>query len=90
MISFVTPMPAAHPVPFESLAENQRGRVVDVEGPDGWKHRLEEIGVREGTIVQLIKRGNPCILGIGNHRLSFRPDPGVMLLVEPMSGFSTY
>lgn len=69
-------------VPVEFMGENQSGRIVEIIGPADWQHRLEELGLRTGKQVRLIKGGEPCILGIQGHRLSLRCEPGTMILVE--------
>ena len=69
-------------VPLDLLALNERGRIVDVEGEDAVVHRLEELGVRVGTIVQMLQLGSPCILGINDQRLSFRPESTTTVLIE--------
>lgn len=69
-------------VPLEMLQESERGRVMELVGPDAERHRLQEIGLREGVTVRLVKPGQPCIVAIDGQRLSFRADPGTMVLVE--------
>jgi len=69
-------------LPLEALSIGQQGRIVDFVGSDDWKHRLEEMGLREGAVVQLLRQGEPCLIGIGTQRLSLRCDPSMMVLVE--------
>lgn len=69
-------------VPVETLCESQSGRVVEIVGPMDWQHRLEELGLREGKRIQLVKGGEPCIIAIHEQRLSLRCEPGNMILVE--------
>jgi len=69
-------------LPIELLNERQHGRIVEIVGPNDWQHRLEELGFREGQIVRLIQRGEPCIVAIHEQRLSLRCEPGTMILVE--------
>ena len=69
-------------LPVELLNENQGGRIVDVMGPTDWQHRLEELGLQTGQQVRLIRRGEPCIIAVQDHRLSLRCEPGTMILVE--------
>ncbi|WP_175516946.1 FeoA family protein [Planctomicrobium piriforme] len=76
-------------IPLDNLGEGQSGRIVELVGPAAWKHRLEELGLRDGAIVSLIKRGEPCIIGIRSQRLSFRCDPDMMVLVEPVLSASS-
>lgn len=69
-------------IPLELLREGETGRVVDVIGPEAWVHRLKELGVREGALVRMVKSGEPLILAIQGHRLSFRADPTTTVFVE--------
>lgn len=76
--------PVSEIVPLEALAENESARVVELVGPEDWCHRLEELGLRVGCLVRLIKRGEPCLLALSDQRLSLRCDPSTMVLVEPV------
>ncbi len=69
-------------IPLDLLKEGESGRVVEVVGPDGLVHRLKELGVREGALVRMVKTGEPSILAINGHRLSFRGDPATTVFVE--------
>ena len=69
-------------LPLDLLRVGESGKIVEIVGPVEWKHRLEELGLREGCEVRVVKSGEPCILAVGGHRLSFRPDAGTMILVE--------
>lgn len=72
-------------VPLESLRAGERGRILELDGVPELVHRLEEMGIREGTQVKMLKTGSPCILEIHQHRLSFRVDNSVSILVEVLS-----
>ncbi len=72
-------------IPLETLETGQAGRVVEVDAPDDWRHRLAELGLREGVVVRLVKGGTPCLIGIGTQRLSLRIESSVMILVEALS-----
>lgn len=72
-----------HPiVPLDTLGESERARVLELVGPDAWRVRLEEIGLRAGATVRLIKRGSPCLMAVGEQRISLRIDAGTMVLVQ--------
>ncbi len=58
------------------------GRVVDFVGTDEWRHRLAELGLREGVVIKLLRHGEPCVIGIGTQRLTYRCDSSMMVLVE--------
>jgi len=69
-------------VPLEMLQSGERGLIRDLDGRDEFVHRLEEMGLRQGTIVEMLRPGTPCILGVNHHRLSFRPEDSTTILVE--------
>jgi Fe2+ transport system protein FeoA len=69
-------------IPLETLKINQSGRIVDFSGSEAWRHRMEELGFRIGSVVSLIKSGEPCIVALGQTRMSLRCDAGQMILVE--------
>jgi ferrous iron transport protein A len=46
-------------------------------------HRLEEIGLRGGTNVQMIRPGSPCIIRLAGNRLCLRADELVSVMVRP-------
>jgi Fe2+ transport system protein FeoA len=72
----------AHVVPLDCLSAGQVGRVVDVDGEQEFVARLHEIGLRPGASVELLQSGSPCIVSLGNHRLSLRGDRLATVLVE--------
>lgn len=73
-------------IPLEFVQKNERARVVDIEGDPGLIHRLEEMGLQVGAVVQMVQSGRPCILRIDNQRLSFRPEAATAIFVELLQG----
>lgn len=72
-----------HPVvPLELLIAGEEARIVDVDGRQELVDRLAEMGLREGVVLRMVRPGQPCILAIGNHRLSFRGDDAACVLVQ--------
>lgn len=69
-------------VPIEFLRPGESGRVETIDGDALFVERLEAMGVRRGVLLQLIRGGTPCILAIGNQRLSFRGEEAARILVE--------
>ena len=56
----------------------------------GWSvDRLAEMGLRAGVVLRMVKPGQPCILAIDNHRLSFRCDEAAAILVEVLGVVAT-
>lgn len=69
-------------LPLEMLNAGEHGRIADLDGRADFVHRLEEMGLRTGVNVEMVRPGAPCILGVNQHRLSFRPEPSTTILVE--------
>ena len=46
-------------------------------------HRLEEIGLRGGTNVQMIQPGSPCIIRLAGNKLCLRADELLSVMVRP-------
>ena len=69
-------------VPLELLGAGERGRVLEVDGQRDMVVRLQEMGLRKGVMVCMVRSGQPCIVAFDNHRLSFRGDGRASVLVE--------
>lgn len=69
-------------IPLEMLQAGERGCIADLDGRDEFVHRLEEMGLRPGVMIEMVRPGMPCILGVNHHRLSFRPEDSTTILVE--------
>ena len=71
-------------IPLRSLSAGQRGEVGQIVGDPQQVHRLEEIGLREGTTVEMVRPGSPCIIRMSGHKLCFRHNHGLNVLVRPV------
>ena len=69
-------------VPLQFLRSGETGRVSDVEGEPGLVTRLNEMGVRAGAHVRMVCSGEPCIIALDNHRLTFRSGEAASVLVD--------
>ncbi len=69
-------------LPLDLLAAGQSGRVHQVVGPRDEVHRLEEMGLRQGTRVEVVQPGSPCIIRLAGQRICFRPGEAGHVLVE--------
>ncbi|GIW92195.1 MAG: hypothetical protein KatS3mg110_0236 [Pirellulaceae bacterium] len=65
-------MQALGAVLLEEMAAGQTGRVVQLGGEPQMVRRLEEMGLRVGTYLRVVRAGSPCIIHIDGHRLSLR------------------
>jgi ferrous iron transport protein A len=69
-------------VPLEMMSTGEQGRVCTLDGAPEFVVRLEEMGLREGACVRMVRSGSPCILAVNDHRLSLRFDQTATVLVE--------
>lgn len=70
-------------LPLESLRPGEWAEVCDVAGEPGWVRRLAEMGVRVGCRVRMLRGGSPCLIQVGEGRLSLRGDHTWQVFVRP-------
>jgi Fe2+ transport system protein FeoA len=69
-------------LPIELLRQGERGIVHDLDGNEESVHRLAELGLRQQVELTMIQPGQPCIVRVGDHRLTLRLDPSLQIFVE--------
>ncbi len=69
-------------VPLEMMSTGEQGRISALDGSPEFVVRLEEMGLREGVLVRMVRSGSPCILAVNDHRFSLRIDDCASVLVE--------
>lgn len=69
-------------VPLEMLRAGERGRIHDVHGRTDMVGRLEEMGLRAGAAICMLRPGSPCIIALEDHCLSFRGEQAASVFVE--------
>jgi len=72
-------------MPLEFLHTGAWADVADVTGEPGWLTRLGEMGVRIGCRLRVLQSGSPCLLQVGESRLSLRGDWAMQILVRPVA-----
>ncbi len=72
-------------MPLEFLHAGAWADVADVSGEPGWVTRLGEMGVRIGSRLRVLQAGSPCLLQVGESRLSLRGDLAMQILVRPVA-----
>ncbi|MGQ9503620.1 MAG: FeoA family protein [Thermogutta sp.] len=77
--------PVSEVVRLEQLVAGQKAQIVDLRGAEDVVHRLEEMGLRRGTIVRMFRPGNPCIVCLRGIKLGVRADDHVQILVNPLA-----
>jgi len=73
-----------HPnFPITALRRGEVAEIAQLIGSPEHIRRLEELGLRGGTRLEIIRAGSPCIVRIGGTTLCFRDDELLRVLVSP-------
>lgn len=72
-------------LPLELLRSGEWADVAEVAGEPGWVNRLAELGLRTGSRLRVLQAGSPCLLQVGDARLSLRGDWAAQVLVRPVA-----
>lgn len=70
-------------IPLHLLPAGETARIAEVFGHPEFVHRLDEMGLRVGTQIEMVKAGSPCIVRLDDQRLCFRPEDCSGILVTP-------
>jgi ferrous iron transport protein A len=70
-------------LPLSFLDSGQVAEIRQLIGPSEAIRRLQELGLRTGTRVEIVRGGSPCIVRVGGSTLCFRDDEQVRILVSP-------
>ena len=65
------------------LPTGSSARIGQLVGNPEQVHRLEELGIRQGETVEMVRSGTPCIVRLAGHKLCFRDSLLLSVLVEP-------
>jgi ferrous iron transport protein A len=76
-------MSAFAQLPIGALGRGEVASVSQVVGSPEHVRRLEELGLRCGTRIEIVRGGSPCIVRVAGGTLCFRDDEGVRILVAP-------
>jgi ferrous iron transport protein A len=71
------------PVPLQLLRPGHVAEVQELVGPAEHVRRLEELGLRSGAVLEMIRSGSPCIVRVGGSTLCFRGHELAQVLVTP-------
>jgi Fe2+ transport system protein FeoA len=72
-------------LPLEALNAGEWADIADVSGEPGWVGRMAELGLRIGSRLRVLQPGSPCLLQVGDTRLSLRGDWALQILVRPVA-----
>lgn len=70
-------------IPLRYLAPGQVALVDRICGQPEAVHRLEELGLRSGTEIEMVQSGSPCIIRVAGSKLCFRDCDLLSVLVRP-------
>jgi Fe2+ transport system protein FeoA len=69
-------------LPLHLLRPGSRALIGQLVGQADEVHRLEELGLRVGTPVEMVQAGSPCIVRLGGAKLCFRDNEAFRVLVQ--------
>jgi Fe2+ transport system protein FeoA len=74
-------------IPLSELGLNQTAQVMELDGDETCRHRVEEMGLRAGAAIQMLRCDVPHIIAIDGRRVSFRFSDCVQVWVKPCRDF---
>jgi Fe2+ transport system protein FeoA len=72
-----------HLIPLSHLRRGTTARIAQLVGGPEQVHRLEELGLRQGTQIEMVANGSPCIVKILGSKFCFRATQLLGVLVQP-------
>ena len=69
-------------IPLNLLPPGAFARIDQVVGHAEDVHRLHELGLRDGAAIEMVQSGSPCIIRLAGHKLCFRADELLSVLVR--------
>jgi len=70
-------------IPLNLLPPGHSARISQLVGAPSETHRLEELGLRSGAVIEMVQSGSPCIIRLNGHKLCFRDCDVFQVLVSP-------
>jgi Fe2+ transport system protein FeoA len=67
---------------MQMLPVGQTAQIRQILGLPDAVHRFEELGLRGGAQVEMVRSGDPCIVRLATRQVCFRADD-VRILVQP-------
>jgi ferrous iron transport protein A len=69
-------------IPLIHLASGTSAEVGQLVGHPHDVHRLEELGLRSGAKIEMVRSGSPCIIRLAESKFCFRPSEAMGVLVR--------
>jgi Fe2+ transport system protein FeoA len=70
-------------IPLTMLRCGEVANIQQLVGAPETVRRLNELGIRSGALIEIIRGGSPCILRVEGSTICFREDEQVRVLVSP-------
>jgi ferrous iron transport protein A len=71
-------------LPLEMLNPGEWADVAQVTGEPSWIGRMAELGLSIGSRLRMLQAGSPCLLQVGETRVSVRGTGALQILVAPL------
>lgn len=71
-------------IPIQHIPEGEFVIIEELVGCVEEVRRLEELGLSQGTPIQVIRKGSPCIARIGDRDLCLRSGDRLQILVSQL------
>ena len=68
----VAPTSCESLLPLDLMKAGESASIVELHGDSSQVHRLQEMGLRAGAIIRMLKPGAPCLVALDGKRLSLR------------------
>jgi Fe2+ transport system protein FeoA len=75
-------------IPLSELGLHQTAQVMELDGDEACRHRVEEMGLRPGSAIQMLRCDSPHIIAIDGRRVSFRFSDCVQVWVKPYLNYA--
>ena len=70
-------------IPLQMLTAGQTARVDHLLGSPADVQRLQEMGMHQGAIIEMVQPGSPCIVRLGGAKVCLRDANLFQVLVRP-------
>ncbi len=70
-------------IPLCTLPPGQQAEVHTVLGQTSHVRRLDELGIRDGAQLEMVRHGSPCIVQLDGSKLCFRDGELLQVMVSP-------
>jgi Fe2+ transport system protein FeoA len=72
-------------LPLRFLTPGQSAQIGQIMGDPDEVHRLNELGLCNGSTVEMVQSGSPCIIRMSGHKLCFRQNEALNVLVRTVA-----